>query len=256
MVPGPGVRVALSLERSRREAVPPAFRRLEVRYLQIGDQNGFGLLTAALESDRARASWTWQENSFPPGILFPVTLTVQCGGLPKVFWDLQNLRNHILSHTFPESCWRMHFIRKQGESEDLGVGPRELVAGAGGSLRCEEGCAGRRVWESFFLQGADGPPPASARLGRGCGFRELRVGLDTGALKTEQVRENTKQYGMWEGLGVLRGRGVNSVDPLSGVATDCRWGGTWESLLASGEGGKCVMCVQVGSLWSVTGSLR
>lgn len=110
---------------AHREAIWPAFRRMEARYLQIRDQNGFGLLTAALESGRVRVLWTWQEDSFPPGILFPVKLTVQCGGRLKVFWDLQSLGNRISSHPFPESCWRVHSIRKQGESEDLGVRPRD-----------------------------------------------------------------------------------------------------------------------------------
>lgn len=32
-------------------------------------------------------------------------------------------------------------------------GPGTLVAGAGGSRRCEEGCTGRRVWERCFPQG-------------------------------------------------------------------------------------------------------
>lgn len=73
-----------------------------MHYLQIGAQNGFGLPTVTLESGSVRAFWTWQENSFPPGILFPLKLTVQCGGRRKVFWDLQSFRNCILSHPFPE----------------------------------------------------------------------------------------------------------------------------------------------------------
>lgn len=68
--------------------------------------------------------WTWQENSFPPGILFPVKLSPVRGQTEGIlgFADFQNpYPVTSLSRKLLEDA----FLRKQGESEDLGMGPRD-----------------------------------------------------------------------------------------------------------------------------------
>lgn len=120
--------------------------------------------------------WTWQENSFPPGILFPVKLSPVRGQTEGIlgFADFQNpYPVTSLSRKLLEDA----FLRKQGESEDFGHGAQGRWWLEPEVWEPAQGREGSRV--------VDGQLPASGCLGRVCGFRELRMGLEISTLKTE-----------------------------------------------------------------------